>query len=294
MPREGEHRHGPRGGDARLAMHLLGRLPADQRHEVEESLFLTADEGVLDELQAAGDDLIQAYLAGALSPEDRAAFEAHFLAAPRHRERLEFMRDLLSAVDEVSAEDAPARARTSSGQRPWAFAAAAAVAAAGTLVVLTMRRGDPEPPRPSQPPATAVAQRPVAATPSPEVRPRWSAPTAAEVRVLRLPRLAAGPVPVALTSRTRSVQVEVAVDEDKESPSFDAVVRTRGGTEVWRARRLAAPADGRTLVVSLPARVLASQDYVLMVQGESLREGETFVREYVLRVNRADANASRR
>ena len=79
--------------------YLLGALPPDRQEEIDERFL--ADEDLHAELQATADDLIQAYLSGQLSAEDRERFETHFLASPRRRERVAFVRSLVTAVDRV-------------------------------------------------------------------------------------------------------------------------------------------------------------------------------------------------
>ena len=94
--------------EADLRAYLLGVLPPERQDSIEERFF--ADKELHLQLQATGDDLIHAYLAGELSPADRERFETHFLASPRRRERLAFVRSLMTAVDRVqSAARAPRR-----------------------------------------------------------------------------------------------------------------------------------------------------------------------------------------
>ena len=83
-----------------LVQFLLGGLPETEHQALEERLF--TDEQLQAELDKVTDDLIDHYLAGGLSPEERKRFETYFLAASRHRERLDFIRDLTSAVGEWS------------------------------------------------------------------------------------------------------------------------------------------------------------------------------------------------
>jgi hypothetical protein len=108
------------------------------------------------------------------------------------------------------------------------------------------------------------------------------------VQVVRLAAEERAPRAVTVGPATRTVHVEVPVDEGP--PSWDAIVRTSEGAEVWRAEGLVPAHDGARLVVAVPARLLASADYVLAIEGETLR-GESpsaHPREYRLHVTHSD------
>jgi hypothetical protein len=257
--------------ELRSVQYLLGRTPVEERSQIEERLF--TDDAFAEELQATADDLIHAYLAGALTEDDRSRFETHFLASTAHRERLAFIRGLLSAVQRVSVSTRPR-------WHPWAMAAAAALLALG-VVLFPARNDREEPPRQalSSPEPPIVASQPHPTTPKPSIP--GSGPT--EIRVFRMPPTPGSPTTLTLSSNTRMVRVEVQVDE--EPPSFNAIVRTGDGTEVWRAEGLVPPASGELLAFDLPARVLASDRYTLRIEGEPLRGAKVPpILEYPLRV----------
>jgi hypothetical protein len=247
--------------------YLLGRASPSAREEIERRLF--TDEPAHEELLAAIDDLIHAYLSGALSPEDRRRFESDFLAVPEHRRRLVFVRDLLAALDR-SAEPRP-------GWRRWAVAAAAALAA-GIVVLGLLAVWRPRP-APRLGVATGLAPSPHAPTPP------VAEPT--ETRTITLPSRPAA-VEIAVTPRTRFVRLELEAGEDR--PGFSAVVRTADGKPVWQAYVPPPPEVGDPIVLTVPAARLASASYVLRIEAESLRQtrGKPFVREYPLRVVRAE------
>ena len=78
------------------------------------------------------------------------------------------------------------------------------------------------------------------------------------------------------------------MDDPEQGPAaYDAVLRKRSGDVVWRATGLSPSAAG-SLVLAVPARLLASGDYLLRVAGEQLRDaaGEPPAREFVLHVVR--------
>lgn len=85
-----------------LTQYLLGSLPEEQAEALENDLF--DDDALFEQMEAAEDELIEAYLACELSGHDRARFEARFLVSERGRKKVAFARAL---HEKVSAE-APA------------------------------------------------------------------------------------------------------------------------------------------------------------------------------------------
>jgi hypothetical protein len=289
--------------ERKLVQHLLGRLPQAEVEKIEEQLF--TDDEFRCELLATADDLIHAYLDGTLAREDRAQFEDHFLASPLHRERVAYIRDLLAALERVSASSvvkAPLVAGSRAyGLRPvWALAAALALAVSGGLLWLVLRPTVPGPrlanatplptapsPVPHEPtitpaPSRALRSPETTRTPPPPPDQRQN-----EMRVVQLSRQPEGPVDVALDPGARFVRVEVAVVQGP--PSFDAILRRRDGGEVWRMEGLLPPSLGKPLVFTIPARLLAATEYILRIEGEGLRgpaATSSPAREYSLRVSR--------
>jgi hypothetical protein len=248
--------------EQRLVEYLLGGLLPEERVQTEERLF--GDDELHEEFEATADDLIHVYLAGTLSRDDRVRFETHFLASPRRRQRLEFVRGLLAAVDRVAANERTGdRLETHRPVwRPWMLPAAAAIVAAAILAVL----GRPSSQGIERASAGPVPRVSAAPTPGPVETPLPQRPRPLEVSVVRLTRNSSS-VPVA--PETRLVRLEVAVTEDR--PSYDAVLRTADGTEVWRAEGLAPSKAGEPLAVAVPAHIFTSDVYALAVEGEALR-----------------------
>ncbi len=246
-----------------LVEYLLGGLPPEERAEKEEHLFI--DDELNEELQATADDLIHAYLTDTLSQGDRARFEGHFLASPRRRQRLEFMRSLLAAVDRVSVGTSGGRRDTRYVWRRWMLPAAAALIFAAALAVF-LKSSQQEGRRAAVSPGPAFSP---SLSPRPEETPVPDRSRVSEVSLTRLALGSAKPAGVVVTPGTRLVRLEVAVTEDR--PSYDAVLRTAVGTEVWRAEGLVPSKAGEPLAVEVPARILVSGSYTLMIEGETLR-----------------------
>ena len=261
--------------DDRLVRYLLGQADEEERAQVEERLF--TDDAFEEELMATADELMHDYLAGRLKGAERLFFEERFLAVPRHRQRLAFLQGLRT----VLPPPPPARLR-------WlgpAMAAGVAAAAVGAFWLSTRPVEAPGHPTP-----TAVAERrPVPAAPArasaaplAKTTPRPLAPGInAESGSARPPVRDTGVHPVRLPATPTTAQValgedtervRVTVDVAPEPPSFDAVLRTKDGLEVWRAAGLSPPA-GEPLVVEIPARLLQTARYALLVEGERVRGG---------------------
>ena len=75
-----------------IRRYLLGQLPDGAREEIERDLM--AKEEVFAELLIIEDELTDEYISESLSPDERANFETHFLAAPERQDNLLFARAL--------------------------------------------------------------------------------------------------------------------------------------------------------------------------------------------------------
>ena len=280
------------GREAELRAYLLRALPAAELEQIGEQVISDAD--LHAELQATADDLIHAYLAGELLPEDRERFETHFLASPLQRERVAFVRSLMRAVESMDAA-APASPVAQLDVIPagranpvvvWAAVAAglAAVLVAGWLYVQNARTrvgGGPVAEGPSPDPSSPVT---VARSPEPGVT-ATPYPTVVAVRLPAPSRRT--PVDLTLGAGTRAVRLEVPL-RGSDSATFDAVIRRPGGEEVWRQEGLAPRSFGAPIVVTPPTDTLADGEYDLTLEGEPSREGSgPSVYRYRLRVSRA-------
>jgi hypothetical protein len=94
--------------DLVLSRYLLGSLPAEEAERLDE-LSVADDEFAL-RLDAAENDLVDAYARGELSGDALEQFQKFYLSSPRRREKLEFARTLLHSGERTA--DAGARATT--------------------------------------------------------------------------------------------------------------------------------------------------------------------------------------
>jgi hypothetical protein len=267
----------------RRTRYLLG-LASEEEREAMEAEFFENDES-FERLHAAEDELFDSYTAGRMTAAESAAFHRRYLSSPEGRQRLTFARALQERADQASAEPGAEPARAGRRVVAWVGWAAAivAMAVAGWLVAQNARlRGEIEDlrrqARSSPPPASP---RPVDGTPNPETRP-------ATVLSLRLPaRPSRAPLDVALATETRTLRLEVGLNEGEDSATFDVVIRRPEGKEVWREEGLAPREFGAPIVVMVPADALPGDEYVLSLEGEPSREGSARRRrEYHLRLKR--------
>lgn len=117
------------------------------------------------------DDLLAAYVDGALAPEERAAVDAHLAACARCREEVDLARRAVEALASLSEEPVPlgvtapvlaeARRRAEPRRPRWvpALAAAAVLALAGAVVLPQLLRGGRSPGPAGAPTATMEADR---------------------------------------------------------------------------------------------------------------------------------------
>src|SRR6266550_8886461 len=96
-----------------LQRYLLGNLSEQERVRVEDRAF--ADPAYLGALEAAEADLIDAYVRGELSQADRRQFERLFLTSRQRRNKVEFARALAT----IAAESKPLQFPVHERQSVW-------------------------------------------------------------------------------------------------------------------------------------------------------------------------------
>jgi anti-sigma factor RsiW len=258
--------------EAEFRAYLLGVLPPERQEEIDERFL--ADEAMHVELQATADDLIHAYLAGDLSAPDRERFETHFLASPRRRERVAFVRSLLAAL-----ERAPATAGSPSSRPrwtpvlPWAAVLIVGLAAGGWSIG-ERRRGERD--------RVAAQQREdslrrqlltrdervrelegrVGASREPGDVATWTLRSGVE----RSPGASEG-----FTVGADWIRLRVLLEHDLRVSSYRASLQTSAGREILRVGGLreASRPEGRMVDVMVPGGLLRPGSYLLSVQRDA-------------------------
>jgi hypothetical protein len=122
--------------------YLLGKLPDSEAALLEERYF--ADDGVFDEIETAEDELVDAYVRGSLSAEDRKRFEAKLARSTRLAERVEFARVLSKAASPSRVvSDEPSKASWWQWFFRVSWAPNAALSSAVAVALLLIVLGSP-------------------------------------------------------------------------------------------------------------------------------------------------------
>jgi hypothetical protein len=238
------------------ARYLLGQLPEEDRLRLEAAYF--SEGGGFEEMLAVEDELFFDYVAGQLSPADRAAFEQRFLADDAGRRKLAFAGALVEALRSAQTKGDTLPAATAVApptHRPltfWALAAAAAIFASTSAWLardLMRAREDLN---------AAQAQRAGATAAVPTVRP---------LSVVAF-TLAGG-----LTradSAARRLQIPAGINtvrfviETGSAGTSRVTIRTAEGNEVWSQSAQQTPEAG-AITIDVNAGVLTTADYEIVV-----------------------------
>lgn len=124
--------------EKQIINYLLSRLDEDEQRRVEERLL--TDNGYFDLLLMAEDDLIDEYLRGDLSVDERERFEAHFLCSPERRKKLNFGMALKGYISAESAAHGRKAINTRPGYGWWKplFSAPFMRLAAAAIIVVVL------------------------------------------------------------------------------------------------------------------------------------------------------------
>jgi anti-sigma factor RsiW len=129
--------------DDLLTRYLLGDLSDEEQERVEERYI--SDPGFYDQLLVAEDDLIDSYAERALTPQQLAGFEKHFLRSPERQKKVAFAEAWMAYVarQSVAAKAAAVERKITEKKRslfeflrPAAWPLAARVAAAVLVLVV--------------------------------------------------------------------------------------------------------------------------------------------------------------
>lgn len=99
-----------RPDDDQLERYLLGLLSDEDTERLDE--LSIADDELAWRLKVVEDDLIDAYVTGALEGPRLARFESFYLSSPRRRKKVNFAGSLLRAVDRAKPDDSATRSDT--------------------------------------------------------------------------------------------------------------------------------------------------------------------------------------
>ncbi|MGE0128353.1 MAG: hypothetical protein AB7U82_09760 [Blastocatellales bacterium] len=305
------------GQDKLMRRYLLGELPESEQVTLEEQYF--SDSERLDEVWAVENQLVDDYARGKLSSKERKRFESHYLASPRHRERVAFARMLMEAADEEAAD---AGATTSSWsqrliaalrgpQLAWGLSLAALllIVAGGVWFLSERARLQNQlAAMRSERAATQERERRLAEQIAAErqqndqltaeleqLRERQTAAVSEPPRptifsfLLPSSLMRGGGEPQSLTIPRDADQVELRMRlEANDYRSYQAVIRTVEGAEVFSSQNIKprASRNSATVSVKAPATKLSAGDYILTLSGVNSAVQAEEVNRYFFRVVR--------
>lgn len=261
-----------------LTDYLLGRLSDNEIQEVEDRIF--ADEAFFDEVETAEDEVIESYLNGELTREQKAGFEQNFLASNRRRKRVEIA---MALRKRFGVEVASSRAVASIPRRSarfWdairlAFSPRPLLAGAAALIAalvgwLAYRTPIPKPAitsaRVSPPQAKAVnPDAPVPALP-PVTEPPRAASIPAFVLLPSLTRGSAGRE-FSVPAGVAEIQLRLRSSIDITPGEYSVSLKTEEDRELWRKDMHYSRAS--EVRVNVPARLLLPGRYSLTLSAVS-------------------------
>jgi hypothetical protein len=287
-----------------LVRYLLGLLPPDDADRIDE--LSVVDDDIAARLRIVEDDLVDAYVRGALSGDTLARFEAHYLSSPLRRERVAFARNFVSAVDRA-APGAGRATRPRSTRPGWVLALAAAAAvllvACVGLVFQSVRLGrgltDAERARIAldrrtreleQQLAELRAANRTAASELERVRESSAAAPqdAPQIALVLLPQTRSlGPVPtLAVPPGATRIGFELRLESNDFSRYQVGLRDPSTNTVVWRSG-WAAPkssADLSSMVIALPSALLKPQHYTFDLAGRGPNGNAEVVGSYTFEI----------
>ncbi len=257
--------------DAAARRYLLGEANEGERATIEEEYFRNSESS--DQVAQVEEELIEDYLAGRLTPQERVKFERVYLATTQHRLRLEAIRRLTR----------PADARRSRTPAWLALAAAAAIAIAlGAVWFLIASH---------RPAATTASREPAS---RPDVA--QSAPPAATVARIPQPTFAISLSPLNLrgdggtpTYRVPTAAIASALQLEGDTAGAPVqnprvAIETIEGRSVWNGAAARDGGEGVLARVEVPAANLSPGDYIVRLSGSDARGREQERGRYFLRL----------
>ena len=261
--------------EKQLIAYLLGQLPPEEQTRIEQRYL--ADPEFHEALRATERDLIDDYVHGELPNPKQ--FEEHFLSSPRRRQKVEFARALMQASAQSATKVKLRPQRLSWHQSlvlllrrqpvwlPVATATALIILAAGSLLVNRQNENAPAPVAQGQ----QRPQIPPAPVDQPEVpQPNQPTPPVRVAAFILTPSLVRSDDETRTLIIERDSEVNLQLQlESTDYLSYQAVIRTPEGKEIWRqdALKPQRTASGQAIILAMPAGRFDNEDYMVRLSG---------------------------
>ena len=283
--------------DELLIRYLLGDLGEEEQEKVEQRYI--SDPAFYEQLLAVEDDLIDSYAEGALSQNQRASFESHFMRSPERQKRVGFAEAWMPYVSRqsttVAVPAAKEKKRILEYLRPAAWPLALRVAAAVLLLtvggwltveILSLRsqiqqvelqravlqkekedleRQIDEERNRSLELTTQLDQQPAVKSGQPNQIAHDI------VSFFLTPDLVRGTGDAKrniIPTDAKQVNLELGFNDDQYE-RYDVVITSVGGPEIWRkdAGKPELRNGGKSMRVKVPAALFKTNDYIVNVIG---------------------------
>lgn len=288
---------------------LLGQLPPEEQERIEELAFADVDTFAF--LETVEDDLIDEFIQGDLSAEEKQRFENHFLSLPGRRNNLQVSRALQQHLDTMKIRDRKGFSILAwFSLKPWWFRLALTATAAVLLVIIAIwiyvRAREVTHPAPLQAgPGNPTAKPGPEFKVSPLVEPTTSPVHAENKPKSPTPERQKKSAPYALLSPsaavrgqdvrhlsvphgTSSMTIELALITEKNFRKYEAVLENAAGMMLKRWSNLKAEQlkSGKALKIVVPATLLKHEEFYRVTVSGVSSEGKTEVAQYPFEVSK--------
>lgn len=299
--------------------YLLGQCSEEDQLRIEGQYL--KDDDYLQSVLLAEDEMIDAYVQGRLTDAEREQFETYYLVTDERREKVVFAKSLLlqiqneaqAAVPQKQTEPRKSFLSWLGFHKSWVALAAAGLLllACGWLAIETLRlRFQLNASRARVAEMETNAQELSQQLESERARNQQLTERIAELShstegiqpegnhesppppALAMLTLTAGANrdisqtnTLRLDSEIKTVRLRL-VFRDEDHQSYQAIIQNAAGATVWRQSGLKATARGesKSVLVSLPAKVLANDDYLLTLSGVTSATNVEEISDYHFRI----------
>ncbi len=301
--------------EQKLRRYLTGDLPEPEQLKIE-SDYLSNDEA-FEQLREIENDLVDEYVCGELTVEERSLFEKNYLTTPLHRQRVLLSQSLIRAAEAERISDknivgVPSASWLSalfSGlklhQLAWALAAVFIALMGGWFLmrpqpvnVTNPEIAKAEPPPiiiPSIPNLETQNPKPeTISSPKPETRNLKPVPTfvltgafnIAETRGIKSSKRPADSAKtLALEKGIEKINLRMALEGEKYT-KYQAEIRAVDSNKIFTVTTTSPPPSAKNISLTIPAMRLATADYILTLSGITPTGEREEINQYPFRVTR--------